>query len=58
MPQLGLRRLLLTLTYLDYLSFHTSSSKLPGTMDRLIANLLLVFLALTSVFTAYYHLYF
>lgn len=57
MPQLGLRRLLLTLTYLDYLSFHTSS-KLTGTMDRLIANLLLVFLALTSVFTAYYHLYF
>lgn len=57
MPQLGLRRLLLTLTYLDYLSFHTSS-KLTGTMDRLIANLLLVFLALTSVFTAYYHSYF
>ncbi len=57
---LGLFRLFLTINYLELILLNNQEiciKNFTSSVDRIIANFLLVFLALSSFLFAYYHFY-
>jgi hypothetical protein len=59
--QLGLFRLFLTINYLELILLNNQeicTNNFCSSVDKIIANFLLVFLAISSFLFAYYHLYF